>query len=71
MKNPLVLIKLLTNKHQFNSSLLFPDTGLITGLAVGAVAVLGIVILVSFLIWRSRSTHSDHVPIVDNEEVVI
>lgn len=47
------------------------NTGLITGLAVGAVAVLGIVILVSFLIWRSRSTHPDHVPIVDNEEVVI
>lgn len=47
------------------------STGLITGLAVGAVAILGIVILVSFLVWRSRKARFDHMPLVENEDACI
>ncbi|XP_029640582.1 uncharacterized protein LOC115215539 isoform X2 [Octopus sinensis] len=47
------------------------NSALITGLSVGAAVLLATIILVAFIIWKRQKNQTSHVPLIDNEEVVI
>eukprot|EP00106_Octopus_bimaculoides_P009889 XP_014777331.1 PREDICTED: uncharacterized protein LOC106874185 [Octopus bimaculoides] len=59
----------LLTENAVNSTV--KNSALITGLSVGAAVLLVTIILVAFIIWKRQNNQTSHVPLIDNEEVVI
>ncbi|GAB1609764.1 uncharacterized protein LOC115215539 [Argonauta hians] len=64
-----ITIPPLANTQHHSSSI--KNTAILTGLSVGAVVIVGTIVLVTVLIWRRQKSQMNHVPLLDNEEVVI